>query len=110
MIHSHGFEGSPADFGLTSHEFATNLPSGNVNFREPLLNVLQDNVLGSPVLNRTLKYPVNHRKALILRLSPPPPGSTGSSPSHSLLITRDVGPKTAPKKTLFNLLQKENYS
>ena len=110
MIHSHGFEGSPADFQFTSHEFATNLPSGNVKFREPLLKVLQDNVLGSPVLNRTLKYPVNHRKALILRLSPPPPGSTGSSPSHSLLITRDVGPNTAPKETLFYLLQKENYS
>ena len=98
VTHSHGFEGSQEVFQFTSHEFATNLPSGNVNFFDPPLNFLQDKVFGSPMLNLNLKYPVNHRKALIRLFSPPPPGSSGSSPPHSLLITRDVGPKTAPKK------------
>lgn len=108
MAHSHGLLGSHEVLQLASQEFATFLPLGNLNFLEPPLNFLQDNVLASPELKGTPKYFVNHLKALILLLSPAPPGSDLSSPPHSLLITNDVGPKTPPKKKIIKVCRKKS--
>lgn len=59
-----------------------------------IISPLQLKVLSEPT--GTLKYLQNHLNALILLDSPGPPGSSASSPPHSLLIIRLVGPKIAP--------------
>ncbi|KAF1751363.1 hypothetical protein GCK72_017917 [Caenorhabditis remanei] len=48
------------------------------------------------IVHKLEKKTINHLNALILLDSPGPPGSSGSSPPHSLLIIRLVGPKIAP--------------